>query len=183
MEVSPDKVAYQNIAAKKVVFASGYGLRENPYFKYLPLNGTKGELLTIKSPDLQEKHVIKSAVFIIPLGENMYRIGATYKWKDKTNIPTEASRNELLKKLDVFLKADYEVVDHVAGIRPTVTDRRPLVGRHPLHTNVFVLNGLGSRGVLIAPYAAQQLLQHIEKGTPLQGDMNIERFAKMYEPA
>lgn len=183
MEVSPDKVYYQNIAARKVVFASGYGLKENPYFKYLPLNGTKGELLTIKSPELQEKHVIKSAVFIIPLGEDLYRIGATYKWKDKTNTPTEASRNELLKKLDVFLKADYEVVAHVAGIRPTVTDRRPLVGRHPLHNNVFVLNGLGSRGVLIAPYAAQQLLQHIEKGTPLQEDMDIERFAKMYKPA
>lgn len=182
MEVSPDKVRYQRITARKVVFASGFGLKENPYFQYLPLNGTKGELLTIKAPELKEKQVIKSSVFIIPLGDDLYRVGATYKWKDKTNIPTEASRNELLQKLEVFLKADYEVVKHVAGIRPTVTDRRPLVGRHPAHTHIFVLNGLGSRGVLIAPYAAQQLLQYIEKDMPLQEEMDIKRFAKMYRP-
>ena len=183
LEVSPDEVRYRNIRAGKIVFASGYGLKANPYFQYLPLNGTKGELLTVKAPALKEKHVIKSSVFIIPLGNDLYRIGATYKWKDKTNIPTDASRNELLQKLDVFLKADYEVVRHVAGIRPTVTDRRPLVGRHPAHTNVYVLNGLGSRGVLIAPFAAQQLLQYIEKDAPLQEEMDIKRFAKMYSPA
>ncbi len=183
LEVAPDRVSYQTFTARKIVFACGFGLKENPYFQYLPLNGTKGELLTIKSPELKEKNVIKSSVFIIPLGNELYRVGATYKWKDKTNTPTEASRNELLQKLDVFLKADYEVVAHVAGIRPTVTDRRPLVGRHPEHSNVFVLNGLGSRGVLIAPYADHQLLQHIEQGSALQEDMDIERFAKKYMQA
>ena len=173
-------IRYKEIEAKNIVFAEGFGLKKNPLFKYLPLNGTKGELLTIRAPQLQEKNVIKSAVFSIPLGEDLYRIGATYKWKDKTSIPTEAAKTELLEKLKTFLTCDFEVVDHTAGIRPTVTDRRPLVGQHPEHKNLFVLNGFGSRGVLIAPYASAQLYHFIENGTEMDPEMDITRFAAKY---
>lgn len=181
LEVKDAYIQYRSIKAKRMVFATGFGLLQNPYFNYLPLNGTKGELLTIKAPALKEAHVIKSSVFIIPLGDDLYRIGATYKWKDKTNIPTTTAKSELLEKLDTFLKCDYEVVEHVAGIRPTVTDRRPLVGRHPKHSNIYVLNGFGSRGVMIAPYASEQLYKFIELNQPLQEEMDIARFAKRYK--
>ncbi|UJH66340.1 NAD(P)/FAD-dependent oxidoreductase [Allomuricauda sp. SCSIO 65647] len=180
LKVADDFVSYKELNARQVVFATGYGLRRNPFFKYLPLNGTKGELLKIKCLGLNEKSIIKSSVFIIPLGQDLYRVGATYKWKDKTHLPTEAAKAELLHKVRTFLKADFEVVDHVAGIRPTVADRRPLVGRHPMHQRVYALNGFGSRGVLIGPYAANQLLGFIEKGTPLDTEMDIARFAKKY---
>jgi glycine/D-amino acid oxidase-like deaminating enzyme len=174
------QVSYKSIQAKQIVFACGYGLQNNPFFNYLPLNGTKGELLTIKAPAYKENRVIKSSVFTIPLGEDLYRVGATYKWKDKTNEPTEASKKELLDKLTVFLRCDFEVVDHVAGIRPTVVDRRPLVGQHPAHKNLYVLNGFGSRGVLIAPYASDQLYQAIEHQKQIDPEMDIQRFVKKY---
>ncbi|WP_422349091.1 NAD(P)/FAD-dependent oxidoreductase [Flagellimonas sp.] len=177
---SSDHVSYKTIKAKQIVFCEGYGLKNNPFFQYLPLNGTKGELLTIKTPDYKEENVIKSGVFTIPMGNDLYRVGATYKWKDKTNAPTEEAKSELLEKLKTFLKCDFEIVDHVAGIRPTVVDRRPLVGQHPEHKNLYVLNGFGSRGVMIAPYAAGQLFNHIEKGANLDSEINIERFTKRY---
>lgn len=180
LEVQSTRVRYKNLTAKKIVFAEGYGLKKNPYFNYLPLNGTKGELLTIHAPNLQEDRVIKSSVFIIPLGADLYRIGATYKWKDKTNTPTEEAQEELLDKLNIFLTCPYNVVDHVAGIRPTVADRRPLVGVHPKHPNVLLLNGFGSRGVLIAPYASGNLYQAMEYGKTLDPEMDIERFTKKW---
>ena len=173
-------ISYKSIEAKQIVFSCGYGLKNNPFFNYLPLNGTKGELLTIKAVDYKEESVIKSSVFSIPLGNDLYRIGATYKWKDKTNEPTEESKNELLEKLKTFLKCDFEVVDHVAGIRPTVSDRRPLVGQHPEHKNVYVLNGFGSRGVLIAPYASAQLFNYIENHESLDSEIDIQRFTKKF---
>ena len=173
-------VTYKSITSKNIVFACGYGLKQNPYFAYLPLNGTKGELLVIHAPDYKEDNVIKSSVFTIPMEDDKYLVGATYKWKDKTNKPTEASKNELLEKLKTFLKCDFEVVDHVAGIRPTVADRRPLVGRHPEHKNFYVLNGFGSRGVLIGPSASRQLFDFIEKNTALDPEMDIQRFTKKY---
>lgn len=175
-----EHVSYKDISAKNVVFATGYGQSSNPFFNYLPLNGTKGELLTIKAPELKEERVIKSSVFIIPLGNDLYRVGATYKWKDKTNIPTSEAKFELLEKLNTFLKCEYEVVDHVAGIRPTVVDRRPLVGRHPEKENLYVLNGFGSRGVMTAPKTALDLFNYIEHGTALSKEIDIDRFTKKY---
>ncbi len=171
---------YRGLKVKKIVFATGFGIKTNPYFNYLPLNGTKGELLTIKAPALKEERVIKSSVFIIPLGDDLYRVGATYKWKDKSNTPTEECKQELLQKLDTFLKCNYEVIDHVAGIRPTVSDRKPLVGRHPEHKNMFLLNGLGSRGVMIAPMASKQLFNFIENNTALEPEMDLSRFTKKH---
>ena len=180
LDLKGGEMAYDGIKAKAIVFAEGFGLKRNPYFEYLPLNGTKGELLTIHAPDLRENAVIKSSVFIIPLGEDLYRVGATYKWKDKSSVPTLPAKEELLEKLMTFLKCDFEVVNHVAGVRPTVADRRPLVGRHPEHENVYVLNGFGSRGVLIAPYASKQLYQYIENGDALNPEMDIKRYETKY---
>ncbi|WP_394750248.1 NAD(P)/FAD-dependent oxidoreductase [Spongiimicrobium salis] len=180
LQFKENHISYQGISAGKIVFATGYGLKKNPYFNYLPLNGTKGELLTIKAPKLQEDRIIKSSVFLIPLGNDLYRVGATYKWKDKTNTPTKESRTELLQKLESFLNCEYEVIDHVAGIRPTTADRRPLVGQHPEHKALYILNGLGSRGVIIAPYASRQLYHHIEHGTDLDAEMDIARCTKKY---
>ncbi len=180
LEHQSDSVVYGPYKARRIVFCTGYGISENPFFNYLPLPGTKGELLTIKAAQLKEKHLIKSSVFLIPIGEDFYRVGATYKWKDKTNAPTSEARDELQAKLDKFLKCPYEVVDHIAGIRPTVTDRRPLVGQHPAYKNFFVLNGFGSRGVMIAPFASGSLFNYIENRAPLPEDMDIRRFDQKY---
>lgn len=176
LELSDEFVEYKGLRAKNIVFATGFGMKNNPYFNYLPLNGTKGELLTIEAPALKEEKVIKSSVFIIPLGDDLYRIGATYKWKDKTNLPTQESKKELLEKLDSFLKCPYKVVNHVAGIRPTVSDRRPIVGRHPAHGNMYLLNGLGSRGVIIAPTVSEKLYNFIENNQTMDPEMDLARF-------
>ncbi len=180
LAIAEDHLSYKAVKARRIVFAEGFGMKMNPYFNYLPLTSTKGEYVTIKAPKLKEENAIKSSIFLIPWKEDLYRVGATYKWKDISNEPTLASQEELLEKLETFLKCDYEVVDQVAGIRPTVTDRRPLVGQHPKYSNLYVLNGFGSRGVLIAPYASEQLLNFIEKQTPIATEMNISRFAKKY---
>jgi glycine/D-amino acid oxidase-like deaminating enzyme len=169
-------VVYQGLRARQVVFCEGYGVRQNPFFKHLPLTGNKGEVLTVKIDQLRLETPIKSSVFIIPLGGDLYRVGATYNHKDKSNMPTAEARAELLDKLKRFIKAPVELVDHKAGIRPTVKDRRPLVGRHPEHINLYLLNGLGSRGVMIAPYAAKQLFDFIEQGLPLDPEMDLSRF-------
>ncbi|UNZ00193.1 FAD-binding oxidoreductase [Zhouia spongiae] len=178
--IEADHVMYNNVKAKNIVFCEGFGLKSNPYFNYLPLNGTKGQLLTIHAPELKTDFVLKSSVFLIPTGNDFYRVGATYERHDKTNQITREAREELLAKMDTFIKCPYEVVDQKAGIRPTVTDRRPLVGKHPVYPNVYVLNGMGSRGVMIAPYASGQLYEAIELSQPIDDDMDILRFRKKY---
>ena len=70
----------------------------------------------------------------------------------------------------------YTVTDHTAGIRPTVNDRRPLVGVHQEHKQLVVLNGLGTRGVMIGPTVAKNLFNHLEKGAELDPEIDIKRF-------
>jgi len=180
LKIHSDYVEYNSTKAHKIVFATGFGLRDNPFFNYLPLKGTKGELLTVRIPELELSRIVKSSVFIIPLQNDLFRVGATYNNYDKTNVPTEDAKVELVRKLESFLKCNYEIVDHVAGIRPSVVDRKPIVGRHHVHKHMYVLNGLGSRGVLIAPSIAKQLYEHIENGQPLSEEIDIDRFSKKY---
>ncbi|WP_430411705.1 NAD(P)/FAD-dependent oxidoreductase [Kordia sp.] len=178
-----DSVRYQNIKAKIIIFCEGFGINFNPYFSYLPLKGSKGELLFIKSPNLKIDYVLKSSVFIIPQGNDIYTVGATYNWKDKTNTTTEEAKLELIEKLSKLITCDYEIIDHVAGIRPTVVDRRPLVGTHPKYSQLVVLNGLGTRGVMIGPTAAKQLYNHLTHQIALPHDINIKRFEHFQEKA
>jgi glycine/D-amino acid oxidase-like deaminating enzyme len=176
LKENSNHIQYKNINSSQIIFAEGFGLKKNSFFNYLPLNGTKGELLTIHAPDLKIDYVLKSSVFLIPQGDDLYTVGATYEWVDKTNNTTKKGKDELLTKLKTFIKCEFEVVNQVAGIRPTVIDRRPLVGQHPKHESMFVLNGLGTRGVMIAPYVAQKLFEFIEHNGELDDEINITRF-------
>jgi glycine oxidase len=171
-------VSYKDIKAKRIVFAEGFGLHSNPFFSNLPLDGTKGELLVIKSPNLKLHIVVKSNIFILPLGNDLYKVGATYDWKDKTNNPTEEGKNELVENLKDLITCDFEVIKHFAGVRPTVKDRRPLVGSHHKYKNIHVLNGLGTRGVMLGPYLATQLFKNITENIPLENEINIQRIYK-----
>ena len=64
------------------------------------------------------------------------------------------------------------------GIRPTIKDRRPLLGKHPEYTNVSILNGLGTRGIILAPGLAKYLLDYLEEAKPVPQAMDISRFSK-----
>jgi glycine oxidase len=173
-----NEINYKNISAKHIVFAEGFGIHANPYFNNLPLDGTKGELLIIKAENLNLKEIINSSIFILPIGNNHYKVGATYNWEDKTTNTTEEGKNELIENLKELLSCPFEIVEHLAGIRPTVKDRRPLLGAHYTHKNLFILNGLGTRGVLFAPYLAEKLYNFIENNEELDNEISVNRIYK-----
>ena len=91
-------IQYKDIYARHIVFAEGFGMHANPFFNYLPLDGTKGELLIIKAPQLNLDVIVNTSVFILPLGNDLFKVGATYNWEDKTNTPTEEGKLELLEQ-------------------------------------------------------------------------------------
>jgi glycine oxidase len=169
-------IEYGEYKSQHIVFAEGYGMLSNPFFNALPLDGAKGELLLIKAPELKLEVAIKTSIFILPVGNDLYKVGATYNWTDKTNTPTQEGKEELLTELKELIQCDFEVIEHYAGIRPTVKDRKPMLGSHPIHKNLHLLNGLGTRGVMLAPSMAKMLFEHIEHGTDLDPQVNIQRF-------
>lgn len=173
-------VIYQDYKAKHIVFAEGFGIKSNPFFNKLPLVGNKGEYIIIKAPLLQLDAAIKSSFFIVPLGDDLYKVGATYNWTDKDWNTTEVAKEELIEKLSGLITVPFEVVDQIAGIRPTTGDRRPLVGIHPEYKQLCILNGLGTRGVMAAPMFAKYLFDLIEYQKPLLKEIDILRFPKKF---
>ena len=110
------------------------------------------------------------------VGNNIYKVGATYNWKDKTDTPTEEAKEELLKKLQSLLDHPFELIGHQAGVRPTTKDRRPIIGTHPKHQNLHVFNGLGTKGVMIAPYFVDQFCDFLEGKSQLDKEVDLNRF-------
>ncbi len=178
LDIREDHVDYNGEKAKNIVFCEGFGIKDNPLFNFLPFHGNKGEYLIVKAKDLQLKEAVKSSVFILPQGNNIYKIGATYDNVDKTRDHTQKARETLLSQLKKMITCDFEVVGQVAGIRPATIDRKPVIGKHPLYSSVYCCNGFGSRGVLIAPVMAKQLVAYLEEQLPLDPETNINRFNK-----
>lgn len=183
LKIEEDKLTYRELSAKNIVFCEGFGLLKNPFFNYLPLRGNKGEYITIYSEELQLNKAVKSSVFIIPLGNNLYKVGATYNNRDSNPAPSKEAREQLETKLRQLITCDYEVVDQSAGIRPASKDRRPMLGRHPEHPTLYCCNGFGSRGVLIAPMAASQLFELMEFNNPISEEIDLQRFTKKHYSA
>lgn len=174
--LTADGVRYGDIYARQVVFAEGFAVKQNPFFASQLLNGTKGELLLIKAHALQQDVVVKAGLFILPMGAGLFKVGATYEWTDKTAQPTQAAREELIAKLEEIIGCDYQILNHWAGIRPTTPDRKAVLGTHREHPQLHILNGLGTRGVMLAPYMASLLFDHIENQTAIPPELDFQRF-------
>ncbi len=181
LKIEEDSIDYKNFKSKKIVFCEGFGLTKNSFFNYLPLRPNKGEYLTIYAENLKLDVIVKASVFVIPLGNDLYRVGATYNNRDTSPEPSEDSKTYLLKKLHDIITCNFEVVDQVAGIRPTTKDRKPLLGVHPEFPELFCCNGFGSRGVLMGPEMGKNIIDFSEEKKPLASEIDIKRFEKLYK--
>ena len=167
---------YKDIKATKVVFAEGYLMRFNPFFNYLPIRFAKGEALIIESEDLKIHQVLSSKINISPMGKDTYYVGATYDWSSFEQSPTKAKKDYILEAFQESVRCTFKIIDHKVGIRPTVKDRRPLLGEHPKHRNMYVFNGMGTKGLSLSPFFAQHLIHHMEYNEALYDEVNINRF-------
>ncbi len=134
----------------------------------------KGETLTVRIPELHLTRMIHGSVGLLPLGDHLFRVGATFKWTDVWEGPTEEARGSLLARLQASVNAPIEVVAQHAGVRPTSQDRRPILGKTGAHS--ALLNGLGVRGVMLAPWCTEHLLAHLFDGHTLDPEVDRERF-------
>lgn len=178
---SPSLVKYKDIEARYIVFCEGHLISKNPLFKYIPMKPAKGEVLTMQMDGLKlEKHILNKNAFIMPLENNLFKVGATYNWNDLSDSPTEEAKLELLSKLNRITELQGNVIRHEAGVRPSVIDRRPVLGAHPAFKNVFVFNGMGTKGVMLAPFFVNHLVEHITQQKKLNKEVDIARFNQFF---
>lgn len=170
-----DHYLYKNYSARYVIFAEGSAVLKNPWFTLDCIIPKKGEYLIIKSQELKCEATLKGPYFLIPGGENTYKVGATFAHGDFSYNKTDIGRQTLEEAVLKMIKCTYEIVDQSCGMRPTVKDRRPLLGSIN-DRGIYFLNGLGTRGLLMSPLLSQWLYQHIENKSPLPPEVDIKRF-------
>lgn len=168
---------YNDQEYSHLILCQGIECMHDPFFGYLPFKPDKGESFTLRIDELPQQFVYHKGIILIPLGENIFWAGATDTWDDVSTLPTAEARAELCQKLDELLKLPYSILEHRAAVRPAMKDRTPVVGAHSLYPNIYVLNGMGAKGMSLAPYYAEILLQHILTGSAIPKAVNVLRFA------
>lgn len=167
------------ITADRVVFCEGAGVKCNPWFKDAGIVPNKGEFIEIEAPGLDEKFIIRDKLFILPLGNHKFRVGASYCHHFKNILPTIEAIEELQTKLDGIINASYKVLSHKAGLRPAALDRMPVLGAHPNHPELVIFNGLGSKGVAQAPYWSNVLADWLmDTTTKIPPEVDVIRYLK-----
>lgn len=152
------------VEARQLVFCEGASGVASPWFGQAGLTPNKGELIDIAVVGLPDKSILRGALNLLPLGSGLFRAGATYCRNPVNDIPSQKGLDELTGKLREFVTLPFRIVAHRAGLRPASMNRQPLVGSHPKFPCLSVFNGLGSKGVLQAPYYARTLADQLASG-------------------
>lgn len=166
------------IQAERLIFCQGIDATSNPWFQQVRFNPAKGEILTLRINGLAEERIVQRGVWLMPLGNSLFRAGSTYEWTDVTPQPTPVGRNEICARLREFLRLPFHVVAHEAAIRPILRHQYPTLGWHPQHPQLGFFNGLGSKGALQAPWLAQHLAECLLEDRSLDPAISIERYTQ-----
>lgn len=175
LTIEANHVEYKEVVAKKIVFCEGPRVLQNPFFPKHAIIPNKGEFLIIHAPELKLDMLLKGPIYIIPLGDDLYKAGATYNRDDFSENTTLKAREQILSKVERMITCPFEVVGQTAGVRPTTRDRKPLLGNVADDQKVAFLNGLGTHGLLMAPFLSKVLYDYLENGTPIPEEMDIKR--------
>ena len=108
-----------------------------------------------------------------------YYYGGTYDRERTDENVDEEAKEQLINGLSQFYPEKFEVEEINVGFRPTVADRRPILGRHEKHKNLYVFNGLGARGILNGCYFSKELFDFIEGKKDLLPEVNLTRFTEL----
>ena len=176
LDLRDDHCVWKEQSFGKVICCEGAHVMNNPFFRHLPFNPSKGEVLIIKAPELEGNSVFKNRIFIVPVDPPFYWVGSQYKRSYTDDNPEAESKHFLTERLEEVMDSPYEIIEHKAAIRPTVKDRKPFLGVHPDHSCLYLFNGLGTKGASLAPYFSKHLYAFISEGQPLMAEADIKRF-------
>lgn len=169
-----DDVTMADPASEVTVLCCGAaGLGGEGSFGFLPNRRAKGEMLTVRIQGFPEHQVVSRQRWLIPIGDQCFRVGATYEWDDLDDQPTREGRTALEDLIRSFTDLPFTVLDHVAGVRPIVRASQPVIGRHPEDSQLAIFNGLGSKGALYGPGVAEELADHLCSGAPIAEDLDL----------
>ena len=171
------RVAWGEIAQHHslVIDCTGAAARRG-LFATWPWAISKGEVLRVRAPDLDPGMILHRGHWLLPVAQGDAWIGATHEPGVDDTAPTVVARDALLASGERLTGLDLAPTEHLVGLRLAANDKRPVIGRHPGHPGRGILAGLGSKGVLYAPWLARQWAEHILQGSAFDPTVDILRL-------
>ena len=160
----------------KIIFAEGIGVRNNPFFKNIEIHPNKGHHLEVNIPGLSVSKTVKKKHFLFPLNDAKFYYGGTYDRESTSGGIDESAVQQLENGLREIVPEGFQTLNAYSGFRPTVKDRRPILGRHEEFGDFYVFNGLGARGILNGSYFSKCLFDFAENNVALPPEVDIARF-------
>lgn len=169
-----ERVRWNGQTYTHTVFCIGWEAAKHPWFDWLPFRSGRGTVLQIKADTGGEKRIINRGCWLLPRGDGTLRVGPTYEFNfDHPNTSAPEAVAGLESKLQALLKRPYQITGSQTAVRPIIQHRQALIGRHPLRPHIAFMNGLGSKGVLRAPWLARQLVEHLLDGKPIEPELDL----------
>ncbi len=125
----------------------------------------KGQILTLAGPPgapVCERIVVTERVYIVPRADGRLVVGATVEEQGFDVRVTAGGVHELLREAYRALPeiAELELVEAIAGLRPTTPDNLPLIGPGAI-AGLTLATGHFRNGILLAPLTAQRIAESL----------------------
>lgn len=168
------------IQCRALILALGDGARHVPALAALPLHRVKGQTVRLTRPEAvaPDHPAVAGHGYVVPDADAV-TVGATFEH--------DVAHTEADPALDAGLRAqasrlvpslaEAAVLGRRAGVRLTVPasvspGRLPLAGALPGEPGVWVLTGLGAKGLLTAPLLARRLAEALNGGAPMPPEVD-----------
>ena len=160
LQINSGFLQYNGMQFRNIVFCEGYRAGLNPFFNE-PIIPCKGDILCIAVNGRAASGIIKkNAFYMLPAEDGIRKVGATFKWYNSDEALYETDRHQLeLAATAILGGAGFKTVHHQSAIRATTPGQQVIVQQHPTIKNMFMLNGLGAKGILLGPCCAAQIVQ------------------------
>lgn len=180
-EVSPEDLILQGSAVtwqgeifRKAVFCNGWEAASHPWFNWVPFQSAKGTVLSLEADTKGESRVINRGCWLLPTNNGELRAGPTYELNfEDPCTPSPEALAGLETKLRTLLNIEYKILGQQTAVRPIIKGHQVLMGLHPARPQIAFLNGLGSKGVLRAPWASRHLVEHLLEGTKIEPELDL----------
>ncbi|MCS6999909.1 MAG: FAD-dependent oxidoreductase [Bacteroidota bacterium] len=173
-----DRSEIMGYYCRHVVVCDGPWMAINKWFSWVPRMFARGQRIWGVVETTQRLAPVWLSIRgkSLMLEANRFIFGSTYDWSLVEPVATADSVEYLCNELRKILRCAFSVQGTWAGVRPITADLHPVIGEHPECSRWWVFNGLGSRGLLIAPLLAEKLASAILEGYPIPKQFDVRRF-------
>ena len=162
LEIRNGLFYYKDFEAMNIIFCEGYQPNKNPFFENENIIPCKGDIIELEHLNHGNKKILKrNGCFVIPTNDKTVKTGSTYLWNNSDEQPNSSDAEELKNKVNDILSNDFKIIAHKSAIRPTTKTREVIAKQHSVFKNMFMLNGLGTKGIIQAPYYANYISELI----------------------